>query len=159
MATQAQYQCFKDIYDREAKRAEYLIDRGKTYLTIITIYMGLLSVSADKIISRLAAHRSAVYLYALSLICFIASLSLLIFSIGIYKYIYPTNPENIIHGFTEEPPNDEDFFDDRIIEFSVAFRHNINVNEKRANLLKYASWFMLFGISCQAYVLLAIITF
>jgi hypothetical protein len=157
MATEAQYQCFKDIYDRETKRGEQLIDRGKIYLSVITLYMGLLGVAFDKITPMLAGHCFEKTIYILSLIIFIFSLALVIFSIGIYCYRFPTDPETVIFSFGTNQPLDNDFFDARIADFTVAFKENLPVNEKRANLLKYASWLMLFGISCQAYVLSSII--
>ena len=157
MATQAQYQCFKDIYDRETKRAEQLIDRGKIYLSIVTLYIGLLGIAADKIVPKLIENWSAQAFYIISLIGFVLSLSLVIFAIGIYCYSFPTDPKNVIFGFGEKQPTDEEFFDARIVEFAVAFHANSSVNEKRASLLKYATWLMLLGVACQSYVLSAII--
>jgi len=157
MATPTQYQCFKDIYDREAKRCELLIDRGKLYLSVITIYVGLLGIASKEIIPKASASSLATILYVASLVGFVMALLLLICSTGIYTHFYPTDPIKVIRGFGAEPPTDEDFFDKRIAEIASAFERFHQVNDQRAQLLKYASWFMVLGVASQAYVLSLII--
>jgi hypothetical protein len=157
MATEKQYACFKDIFDREAARQEKLIDRGKLYLSIITVYLGLLGVAADKLLPTLARSGLATAAFLASLACFVGSLVLVLLAIGIYKYVYPTDPMTVIDGYGPEPPRDEDFFDDRITELAAAFKTNQFVNERRADKLKYASFCLLGGVVFQAIVLASVL--
>jgi hypothetical protein len=153
MATQAQYDCFKDVFDREAERHELLIDRGKTFLSVITLYMGLLGVAVDKTVPRITESPVAIVFYIASLFGFMSALSLIVFALGIYQYVYPTDPIGVINEFGSAPPTDADFFDGRIVELAAAFQTNRAATERRANFLKYATWCMLAGIVCQAFVL------
>ena len=62
---------------------------------------------------------------------FLLSLS----SIGVSNYEAINDPQDIIAGFGDTPPEDEDFFDDRIIDFTVAYQRNSAVNDTKATKL------------------------
>jgi hypothetical protein len=153
MATEQQYKCFKDIFDRETQRHDRLIDRGKLYLSIVIVYLGLLAVAIEKMLPELSQSWLTIAFYVISLASLVASMLLALLAIGIFKYVYPTDPEAVILGFGREPPTDTDFFDDRIVELSAAFATNRRVTEKRATKLKYASFCLLAAAIFQAFVL------
>ena len=157
MATPAQHTCFKNIYEREIARYERLIDRGKLYLSIITLYLGLLAVAADEVTPEIADHWIITGAYLASFILFIFALALVINAIGIRTYVYPTDPIKVIKELGAHPPTDSEFFDKRIADYAAAFEKNHPVNDGRAKLLKYASFFMLAGIFCQVIVLSSLV--
>ena len=157
MATEAQYACFKDIFDRESVRQEQLIERGKVFLSIITLYLGLLGVAVDEIVPEIRGNWLAVCAYLASFAAFLLSIALVIRALGIYKYVYPTDPERVVLQIEDDWPMDSEFFDDRIAELAAAFKTNHPANERRANLLKLASFSMLAGIGLQAIVLSSLV--
>lgn len=153
MATAAQYACFKEIFDRENSRQESLVERGTIYLSIITLYLGLLAVAADKVIPNINQSGLAMAAYLASFVAFVASMTFVVLAMGIYKYVYPTDPKTVVEGIDQRWPSDAEFFDARIAELAAAFKTNQPVNERRANYLKFASFCMLAGIGLQAVVL------
>lgn len=157
MATEAQYLYFKDTYDREVKRHERLIDRGKVYLSLITLYLGLLGVAADKVIPKIAESLVVAVAYLASLAAFFVALGLLLFALGIYRYTYPSNLKSVIEEYGAEPPTDSEFLDMRMAELAAAFSFNLGVDENRASFLKYASWGMLVGMVFQGFVLASLL--
>ncbi|MDX2044952.1 MAG: hypothetical protein SF097_27320 [Acidobacteriota bacterium] len=150
MATEAQYQFFKGLYDAEQARYRELIDRGKLFLSIITIYLGLLSVAADKTIPKLDSSLFAKSAYVVSVMFIIIAMALVVLAVGIFKYEYPSDPQRIIESFKDVPPTDDDFRDERIIDFTVATKRNFSQNEMRARLLRLSSFMLLLGALGQA---------
>jgi hypothetical protein len=153
MATKNQYDCFRAIFDCEEARYDRLAQRATLYLSVNTLYLGLLAVAADKIIPQINANPIAISVYLASFAAFVVSLTFLVLAMGIYKYVYPTDPVTVVMGVNPDWPIDAVFFDDRIVELAAAFRTNHAVNERRASLLKRASFSMLVGIVLQAVVL------
>lgn len=153
MATEQQYTCFKDIFDRETERHDRLIDRGKVYLSLITVYLGILAVAADKLVPLLGGSWVAIVFYIASLACLVGSMVLVLMGIGIHTYVYPTDPKAVIFGFGQKPPTNPEFFDDRIVELAAAFKTNHAVTEKRATKLKHGSYCLLGAAIFQALVL------
>ncbi len=49
MASESQYEFFKCAYDEERDRYRELINRGKVFLTVVSIYLGLLAANADRL--------------------------------------------------------------------------------------------------------------
>lgn len=152
MATEAQYRCFKEIHQAEQARQEQLIERGKVYLSVITLYFGLLAVAADEIRSVVGLSRFGSAVYLASFAALVVALGLVVRAMGIYRYVYPTDPETVIQSL-EGWPSDAEFFDDRIAELAAAFKTNHPINERRADLLRLASYGLLVAIALQAVVL------
>lgn len=150
MATETQYQFFKYIYDSEQARYRELIDRGKLFLSIITIYLGLLAVAVDKTIPFIKSSLFVKTTYAISVICIVVAMALVVLAVGLFKYEYPSDPLRIIESFTKTPPTDDDFRDERLVDFTVATKRNFALNEKRANLLRASSGMLLLGALGQA---------
>lgn len=69
-----------------------------------------------------------------------------ILAIGIYRYEMINRPKEIFETFGDDPPTNEEFFDDRIVDLTVACERNSSRNDRRAKLLFLASIFMLLGL-------------
>ena len=147
MATEKQYLFFKSVYDEETARQASLQDRAKYYLSIITFYSAFILFVAEKL-KPTNITLKVVFVAAVGsmLVAFLYSL----WSIKISNYEAPSDPNEIIDGFQTAPPTDEDFFDDRIIDYAVAYERNSAVNDSKANQLSVAGYWMLVGLTAHA---------
>ena len=144
MATQAQYEVFKYVHDEESKRLAELVTRAKVYLSIATFFLGALGFKVgDAIVTVSPVAKIAFLLAALS---FIVAFTLIILSLRVYSYEGICDLEEVIDTFGDEPPEDGGFLDDRIVDLAVACNRNSELNDKRADLLQWASYAMLIGI-------------
>jgi len=153
MVTVEQLSYFQKIYDQEMDRCGELVNRGKLYLSVVTLYMGLLGVAANKVVPNLGDSGVVVSIYLLGFALFSIALVFIVKAIGIYQYVYPSDPETILKSYDTKWPDNERFFLERIAELSAAFKYNHPLNEKRASYLKLSSWLMVSGVICQAFIL------
>jgi hypothetical protein len=153
MASEAQYEFFKFRYGEGQERYKELIARGQIFLSIATLYIGVLSFKPSEPLGRIQplTFRSDDLLlkwsYGLILIFLLVSLLLVILALGIYKYQSISDPVSIIKRFGAVPPTDDDFRDERIVDYAVATQRNVQQNNKRAKLLYAATVFLFLGAS------------
>jgi hypothetical protein len=154
MATEAQYEFFKFRYMEGIERYQALIARGQIFLSIVTLYIGVLSFklspagSAPVVALTELPSPLLKWLYCSILISLLISLLLVILALGIYKYHALVDPIRIIEGYGPTPPTDQDFWDERIANFASVTHENIPRNNKRAKLL-YAATIFLFLAALQ----------
>lgn len=153
MPSTEQFEYFKLIYATEMERGSELVNRAKIYLSVITLYMGLLGIAANSVIPLIADSWFAVALYFLGFLAFVSALVLVVLAMGVYNYVYPTDPENVFLGYDPDWPENDQFFRLRMAELAAAFKHNHPLNERRATCLKRASLCMLLGVGCHTVVL------
>jgi hypothetical protein len=147
MATEKQYLFFKGLYDEESARQTSLADRAKVYLSLMTFYSAFVLFAAEKLKPDTAVLKILfVATVASTLLAFLLSL----WSIRISEYEALNDPQEIIAGFGTSPPEDEDFFDDRIVDFAVAYQRNSDVNDRKATQLTWAGFLLLAGIFLHA---------
>jgi len=147
MATEAQYEFFKFRYMEGIERYQALIARGQIFLSIVTLYIGVLSFKLSPSGAPVAALTDLTspplkWLYCAILVSLLISLLLVILALGIYRYHALVDPVNIIKAYGPTPPTDEDFWDERIVNFAVVTHENIPRNNKRAKLLYLATVFL-----------------
>ena len=150
MATSNQLEYFQWIFNREVEREKELINRGKIYLSIITLYLGLSGIAADKLVAGLNEGSYLPFVYVAGFIAFAAALVLVIRAMSVFRYVYPTDPETVLIEGREAWPNDARFNLERMAELAAAFEYNHPINEKRATALKYATYALFAGILLQA---------
>lgn len=147
MATEAQYEFFKFRYMEGIERYQALIARGQIFLSIVTLYIGVLSFK----LSPSGSTNSALtelqnpllkWLYCSILILLLISLLLIILALGIYRYHALSDPVRIFKEYGDLPPTDEDFRDRRIVDYALVTHENIPRNNKRAKLLYVATVFL-----------------
>jgi hypothetical protein len=154
MATEKQYAFFKGLYDEEAARQASLADRAKTYLSLITFYSAFILFVVEKLRPQTLCLKS---IFAAMIASMLGGFLLALSSIGVSDYEAINDPRDIIAGFGDTPPEDEDFFDDRIIDFTVAYERNSAVNDTKATKLTWAGHLLLLGIFLHAsYIFLTI---
>jgi hypothetical protein len=144
MATEKQFQYFKSLYDEENAREEWLAQLAKTYLSLVTLYSAFVFFVAEA--RYRCKHTDLFATVAAMALSFLLSL----WSAKVSEYEAPSDPQEIIEEFGDSPPTDEDFFDERIIDFAVAYTRNSEVNDRKANQLTVAGYAILAGIVLQA---------
>lgn len=146
MATKEQWEIFKYIYEQETARYENLNSRGKVYLSLITLYLGAVAFKADFWFLQASQTAISTILFTALLGSFVSALCVTVAALGIYTYEGLADPEGIIKQFGDRPPSNEDFYDDRIADATVAANRNSVTNDKRATLLTIASVLLITGI-------------
>jgi hypothetical protein len=149
MATQVQFEVFRAAYQQETERYTRLESRAKFYLTIVTFYLGAIAFKFSDVLVFAKEYRIATIFYIGTGILLLASLLFAILSMRIRKYEAPFDPEKIIKSFGESPPKDDDFLDERLVDYAVATNRNRTVDNRVANLLSVSSWLLFAGISLQ----------
>jgi len=157
VASDAQYEYFKFLYEHERARYEALVNRGKLYLSIVTLYMGLLAVGTDKAIDALGRSMALRSVYMVSVLLLVTALVFVVYAVGIYTNEKPSDPEQLVSSFGDERPSDEAFRDARIVDLAVATGRNSANNDRRAKRLRTATILLLSGIFGQAIFLTLIV--
>jgi hypothetical protein len=157
MATKEQWEIFKYIYEMEQVRNQKLIERGKVYLSLITLYIGAIGLKVEFWSSKLSTNSYMVSLFIILLLIFLISLCFSALALGIYSYESINDPKIIIDNYGSNVPKNEEFFNDRIIDVSVATNRNKNQNDKRSNMLKISSWIMVIGILAHMSIMIIVI--
>ena len=147
MATEKQYLFFKSVYDEETARQASLQDRAKYYLSIITVYSAFILFVAEKLKPTTFTHK---LVFVVAVGSMLAGFLFSLWSMKISAYETPSDPNEIIDGFQTAPPTDDDFFDDRIIDYAVAYERNSAVNDSKADQLTLAGYCMLVGLTAHA---------
>lgn len=148
MATEKQYAFFKSLYDEEGERAKILAEHAKSNLGLATLYSAFILFVVEKQVADIAWLGKLLFCSAILLMLGAFLLSLMATQIAAYRI--PNEPTDIIEGFGDDPPTDDDFFDDRIIEYAVACEKNSPINDGKADMLHYARYLLLGGIALHA---------
>lgn len=138
MATKEQCEFFRGLYAEEERSSAQLESRAKVYLSIITAFLvTLLFQSRGEPDGTTALGIPGVAL-ALVATVLAASLCLVVYAIMIRTYEATTDGVDIINGYGETLPSDEEFFEDRIADYAVASSRNRTVNNRVAAILSGA---------------------
>ena len=139
MASEIQYEVFKDIYDEESERYSQLGTRSNLYLTIITFYLGVILLKIDDILKFVVVFQVPVLLILLLGVLFVVALTFTVLALGIREYEGICDPKKVIASFGPAPPSDEDFLDKRIVDLAVATNRNSAQNNRVATLLQWSA--------------------
>lgn len=138
MATQEQYDFFKYLFELEEQRYSQLQAKAQIYLAIITAYVVALAFNGTDIAALTTRlHVPAFVLLGVGVLV-TASLAFTVAAVGIRNYERVTDPDDIITSLADVPPTNEKFFDQRIVDFSVASNTNADLNNRTARLLGVA---------------------
>ncbi len=155
MATEKQYAFFKSLYDEENERSKILAEHAKNNLTLTTVYSAFV-LFPFKDLKITNSTEKWVFVLGVGLMLFSILVSLWATNIANYEAI--TEPKDIFEGFGDNPPDDAEFFDDRIVDYSVAYEKNSAVNDKKAVYLHGARYLLLGGIVAHAmYIMLHVL--
>jgi hypothetical protein len=139
MATEKQLAFFKSLYDEELSRHTGLQERAKVYLTVITIYVGVVGLKIQDV-ATLAKDYSVPY-WLLLLVGAVVGLALLITVTAICIRVFEAaaDPRKVSDEFSPNVPTDAEFFDRRIADYTVATETNRKVNNSIGKRLYWAA--------------------
>jgi hypothetical protein len=147
MATKEQYDVFKFLYDEESARETALMEHSKLYLSLTTLYSAFLIYIAKEAAPQNVTQWA---MFGVSATSLAAAFLFSIFAARMEDYEAINDPEKIIESFDEDRPDNESFFDDRIVDLAVACNKNSKVNDKKARRLEFAGICLLVGIAAHA---------
>jgi len=139
MATPLQLEFFRSLYAESMKTYENLEKRASAYIAITTLYIGAIAFKFDDTVKLLGQYHISKGIYLILVALFTFALLLILLAIRVRTFKYPADPEVIIRDFGPKPPTDEDFCDNRIIDYTVTTKHNNRQNERIARLLFFAA--------------------
>jgi hypothetical protein len=145
MMSERQYSYFLALYEEENARSAELLERGKTYLTIVAAYSGFFAFTADDWPGEESPWAMRL-VFGFIALCLATSLVCIVRALGIYTYEGRNDPEKLLESIGAKQQSDDDFFDRRIVDAAVAHNRNAIQNDRRAFRLTIASWLMVVGI-------------
>jgi hypothetical protein len=148
MATEKQYAFFKSLYDEENERTKILAEHAKNNLELATLYSAFIIFVMEKQTAGLTPVGKSLFIAAILLMLAAFLLSLLATQISSFEA--PTEPGEIFDSFANTAQTDAKFFDDRIVDYSVACQRNSSVNDRKATMLSVARYLLLAGIAAHA---------
>jgi hypothetical protein len=138
VATQEQYEFFRTLYEDEEHRYEQLEARAKLYLSVITVFLAAVILKAEEVQKSASALKVPWWLLLAEAVLLATTLLFVVLGVLIRSYEAVTSPRDIIKSFGNKPPSNEDFFDARIADFTVATERNVKVNDRAALFLTIA---------------------
>jgi hypothetical protein len=147
MATEKQLDFFRSLYEEESKRAELLGDHAKNNLSLATLYSAFIFFVAEKQPSQTILTKA---LFLAAVFSMLGAFLLSLWATQIANYEALADPKDILDRLGDAPPTDDDFFDDRIVDYTVAYGRNSDVNDKKAARLQFARYLLLAGIVFHA---------
>ena len=160
MATEAQFEFFKYLYEEENAITDDLQAKAKHYITLQTAFIAAVIFKfADirQFITDPSVHIPASNIFIIAILLSL-SLLLCLVVLQVRDFEGVADPEEIIAGFSAQPPVDADFRDDRIADFAVATNHNARINSANGSRLLIAGWLMFAALIYQMYLLLHILS-
>jgi hypothetical protein len=152
VATLKQYEFFRSLYDEETDRQKQLHDMAKGYLSLATLYSAFVVFVVKELPMQSLVTKGAFFG---SIICMISAFLLSLWATKVSDYEAVNEPQDVVDEFGDEPMPDEEFFDNRIADYTVACERNSAVNDKKASWLTVAAYVLVVGILLQAVYILS----
>lgn len=146
MATEIQYKFFEKLYDQENTRYGELETRAEFYLSVITIFLGVLAFKTEDIGKLAKLFDVPVGILLLSALPFVVALFCVVFATSIRGYESAADPEDLVDA---PLPADDEFREDRMADFTVAVGRNSAANDNVASWLTASSIALTVGVVAQ----------
>jgi hypothetical protein len=137
MATKQQFEFFKSLYEAESLRASQLGEHAKNNLGLATLYSAFILFVVEK---QIVVTSLSKVLFIATVLCMLMAFLLSLWATQIADYEACTVPKDVFASYGDKPPTDEEFFDDRIVDYSVACDRNFLVNNRKARQLLFARY-------------------
>jgi hypothetical protein len=157
MATDGQYKFFNELYEEENQRSLQLDNKAKLYLSIIIFYLGAVAFKFKDVLELTNSAQYTRWAYLAIAAILVLALLFTVLATRIRAFEGVCDPEEVIEGFGDEPPTDEDFFDDRIVDFALATNRNSVQNDRIAGNLEKASVLIFLAGLTQAVLFLFVL--
>jgi hypothetical protein len=139
MASKEQYEFFRLLYEEEERRYGQLEGRAKLYLSVITLFLAAVLFKASEVRSSAAVLGIPWPVVAMEAAMLVGALLLVILGVLIRSYEGIADAGEIIEHLGDSPPSNDEFFDDRIVDFAAASIRNARVNDRSARYLAGAA--------------------
>jgi len=138
---------FQYIFASESERTKFLRATATSYLTLSAFYSAFVFFVTEKL---RPVQQLPKLLFAGAVVSMIVAFVLSLWVVQLSKFMVPTRPREIIENYGESEPTDEEFFDKRIAELTVAYERNCEVNDRKALVLKLGGYALLVGLVFHA---------
>ena len=149
MATEKQYDFFKTLYDEEIGRFKDLMDHAKTYISVITLFSGVLLLKGDDFKDYLSGPIAVRLPFLVGACLFVLALVGLLFAVSLRRYRPMADPEKVIAQLPDGALTDGPFLTDRIADLALATNANVQQNDRLAGWLQRSSWLLLLATVCM----------
>ena len=146
MATKDQYEFFRSLYDEEERTSLQLEGRAKVYLGIISAFLVTIFLKTDDAINSASKLKIPFPLLLVEALFFSAALAFVLFALRIREFEAVNDGVRIIEEATNDGPTDEQFFEDRIVDYAFASSRNRQINNETSSALARAAWLLIAGM-------------
>jgi len=142
MATKEQYEFFRSLYEDEERVYSQLEARAKFYFSIVSLFLAAILLKAKEVQESARALGVPWWLVLSEGLLLSGALLFVVFGVLIRRYEGVADPETIIKNFGDTAPTNEDFYDDRIADYTVAANRNAAANNNTARWLSLSGLFL-----------------
>jgi len=146
MASKDQYEFFRRLYEEEERTSLQLEGRAKVYLGIISAFLVTFFLKTDDAINSASKLKIPFPLLLVEALFFSAALAFVLFALRIREFEAVNDGVRIIEEATNDGPTDEQFFEDRIVDYAFASSRNRQINNETSSALARAAWLPIAGM-------------
>ena len=157
MASEAIYEFFQTLFEEEGKRYAELEARARLYFSIASLYVGAIAFKFDDVIKFIGKANIPAVAVVLNGAAFVVAVLFCVFAMQVRTYEGVADPDDILKGFDDTGvPTDLEFYDDRVVDYTVAIARNSRVNNRVATWLSVSGFSILVGVGGQVLLFLYI---
>lgn len=150
---------FKLMFDQEADRSKDITDRGKLYVSIISIMIGL---TTYKNVEFLGLHGAQIQIgdliiSVITLAIFLISFVCCIGALSIRKYEALNDPAKLLEKIVADNWDIGRFRERCLADYTVSTNRNNIVNDRRAKWLRTSVFFMCAGFLSELVLFLFVV--
>jgi len=146
MIYKEQIDFFRDVYKEEEARYQSLTDRGKIYLSIVSVFFGGVFLKYDWILDHRPSLKDGLAFHALGIAAFLVSLMLICRALQVIDYAEIADLSDLVKTENLESQPLEEFYKLRMADYAAAYEVNFTQNDKWANLLKNSLDLIVVGV-------------
>jgi hypothetical protein len=159
MDRKEQYKLFSELIKTENDRYEKLTIRATIFISIISGFAVLIGLVITLLNRSVTSNIFISIAIALGVICLLIALYFAIRSLGIFVYKDVCDIKDFLIEIDKKKYSENDVYSILLGNIGDTSSHNRMVLDKRANYLKYSSFFIFFGIAIFMTVVLCGIIF
>jgi hypothetical protein len=150
MVSEAIYKFFQALYDEETKRFAELDSRARLYFSIASLYIGAIAFKFDDVLKLVARVNVPPVFIIVDGAFFIVAVLFCVVAMQLRRYEGIANPYDVLETLqAENTPTEGEFFKARVVDYSVAAKHNSRINNRIAIWLAVSGFSILCGVAGQ----------
>lgn len=158
--TKEQFDFFKNQYEEENNRYSDLIKKGQIYLSLQTLLLSAVFFKIkdlNEILDKIDFQDIMFLFFGIAILQVLISIFFNVLSMKVSKFERVNKLRDVLNEFTSNSMLDEQFFTNRIVDYTVATERNSDINDKSAKYLKISTYFLAGGLTCTILFLILII--